>query len=431
MSSSASPACSRSWCDPSPRRRPLVTRPFAGWVVVSAVFVQLMTSSGLAFYGLAIYLDALTDEQAFSTTSVSLATSMFFVVSGVVGQLVARLLERHDVRLIVAAGGVVSSISLYLLGAVTSVTQLYAVYVLFAIGFALVGLIPATTLVTRWFQVRRATALSVASTGLSVGAFTLSAPASALIDDRGLADAAPVLALVYLVLTALVVPWLWPSPAQRGLYPDGRAPLPAATPIAEGIPYGQAIRTRFFAVLAAAFVLAMGAQVGGLSQIANLGSERVDRAAGAAAITALALGSVIGRLVGGVLADRLPLIRLAAVLSIGQGLALVGIGFADTRTNLIVIAFVFGTTVGNLLMLQPLITAAGFGVLAYPRIFALLSLIVTAGVAGGPFLLGFLRDQSSYQTSYLVAGALSFGAAAVFTATGVPRPTPETVAGQR
>ena len=405
-------------------------RPFDGWVVVAAVFIQLMTSSGLAFYGLAIYLDALTDEQAFSTTSVSLATSMFFVVSGVVGQIVARLLERYDVRLIVAAGGVVSSLSLYLLGGVGSVGELYAVYVLFAVGFALVGLIPATTLVTRWFQVRRATALSIASTGLSVGAFTLSAPASALIDDRGLADAAPILALIYLVLTALVVPWLWPSPESRGLQPDGKATGGEAVAVAaDGIPYDQAIRTRFFGVLAAAFVLAMGAQVGGLSQIANLGSERIDRAAGAAAITALALGSVIGRLVGGVLADRLPLIRLAAVLSVGQGLALIGIGLADSRVALVVIAFVFGTTVGNLLMLQPLITAAGFGVLAYPRIFALLSLIVTAGVAGGPFLLGFLRDQSSYQTSYVVAGLLSFGAAVVFTATRIPRPSPETVAG--
>ncbi len=407
-----------------------MTRPFAGWIVVCAVFVQLMTSSGLAFYGLAIYLDALTDAEAFSTTSVSLATSMFFVVSGVVGQVVARLLERYDVRLIVTAGGVVSSISLYLLGSVGSVAELYAVYVFFAVGFALVGLIPATTLVTRWFQLRRAAALSIASTGLSVGAFTLSAPASALIDDRGLDEAAPILALIYLVLTIVVVPWLWPSPESRGLEPDGRAREGAAVgATAEGIPYDEAIRTRFFGVLAAAFVLAMGAQVGGLSQLANLGSERIDRATGAAAITALALGSVIGRLVGGILADRLPLIRLATALSIGQGLALIGIGLADSRLALIVIAFLFGTTVGNLLMLQPLITAAGFGVLAYPRIFALLSLIVTAGVAGGPFLLGFLRDQSSYQTSYVVAGFLSFAAAGVFAATRTARPSPETVMG--
>lgn len=404
-----------------------MTRPFAGWIVVSAVFIQMMTASGLTFYGLAVYLDALTDEQAFSTTSVSLATSMFFIVSGVAGQLVARALERFDVRAIVASGGALSALSLYLLGGVSSVPELYAVYLLFALGFALAGLIPATTLVTRWFQVRRAAALSVASTGLSVGAFTLSAPTSALIADRGLDAAAPILALLYLVLTAITVPFLWPSPAARGLNPDGQAATDEPVAATDGIPYDEAIRSRFFAVVAAAFVLAMAAQVGGLSQIANLGSERIDRAAGAAAITALALGSVIGRLIGGVLADRLPLIRLSAVLAVGQGLALAGIGLADARWTLVLIAFLFGTTVGNLLMLQPLIVAAAFGVVGYPRIFALLNLVVTLGVAGGPFLLGFLRDQSSYRTSYLIAAALSFAAAAVFTATGVSRPSPATV----
>lgn len=400
---------------------------FPGWYVVAAVFVQLMTSSGLAFYGLAIYLDALTDEQSFSTTSVSLATSVFFIVSGVFGQLVARLIERYDLRIIVGAGGIVCATSLFLLGSVTTVAQLYGVYILFAVGFALTGLIPSTTLVTRWFQVRRATALSIASTGLSVGAFTLSAPASALIDERGLAEAAPLLGLVFLVLNLAVLPWLWPSPESRQTLPDGLASTGATPPVATGIAYERAIRTRFFGFVTAAFILAMGAQVGGLSQLANLGSERLDRATGAAAITALAMGSVIGRLVGGVLADRLPLIRLAAGLAVAQGIALVGIGLADGRGALITIAFLFGTTVGNLLMLQPLIVAAGFGLVGYPRIFALLNLLVTTGVAGGPFLLGFLRDQSSYRLSYTVAGCLSVGAAAVFTASRVPRPSPETV----
>lgn len=402
-------------------------RIFPGWFVIGAVFIQLMTSSGLAFYGLAIYLDALTDEQSFSTTSVSLATSVFFIVAGVVGQLVAHLIERYDLRIIVGAGGAVCATSLFLLGRVTSVTQLYAVYILFAVGFALSSLIPSTTLVTRWFRVRRATALSIASTGLSAGAFTLSAPASALIDARGLADAAPLLGLVYLGLTLLVLPWLWPSPESRGTVPDGDRATGSPAPAAGGVTYERAIRTRFFAIVTAAFILAMGAQVGGLSQIANLGSERVDRAAGAAAITALAIGSAIGRLIGGVFADRVPLVRLAAALSFGQGVALVGIGLADSRGSLIVIAFFFGTTIGNLLMLQPLIVAAGFGLIGYPRIFALLNLLVTAGVAGGPFLLGFLRDQSSYRTSYAVAGGLSVAASAVFTATRVPRPSPETV----
>ena len=71
--------------------------------------------------------------------------------------------------------------------------------------------------------------------------------------------------------------------------------------------------------------------------------------------------------------------------------------------------------------------ASAFGITAYPRIFAIQQLLVTIGVAGGPLLLGFLRDQSSYRVSYVVAGGLSVIAAAVLTTSGVRHPTPTTV----
>ena len=104
-------------------------RPFPGWYVVAAVFVVLSATSGLVFYGLAVYLDALTDEQSFSTTSVSLATSVFFIVGGITGRVIAPLIERHDIRIVITAGGTLVAASLYLLSEVTSIVALYAVYV--------------------------------------------------------------------------------------------------------------------------------------------------------------------------------------------------------------------------------------------------------------------------------------------------------------
>ena len=74
----------------------------------------------------------------------------------------------------------------------------------------------------------------------------------------------------------------------------------------------------------------------------------------------------------------------------------------------------FGATVGNILMLQPLLIAQRFGVRDYPRIFSRTQLYTTIGVAGGPLLLGWLRDVAGgYRTSYLVAGACSLAGAAV------------------
>ena len=211
---------------------------FAGWWVVGSVFVLFVANSGLTFYGLAIYLDALTDEQDFSTTSVSLATSMFFVVSGITGRLIASLIETHDIRWVIGAGAAISSGSLFALGSVDTIPKLYVVYAIFAIGFALCGIVPGTTLITRWFHTRRSVALSIASTGLSVGGLTLTKVASSLIDTRGLDNAAPILAVVLLLLVAITLPTMWPSPESRGTVPDGGTPAPtaeAATPIAASV----------------------------------------------------------------------------------------------------------------------------------------------------------------------------------------------------
>ena len=49
------------------------------------------------------------------------------------------------------------------------------------------------------------------------------------------------------------------------------------------------------------------------------------------------------------------------------------------------VALFFGATVGNLLMLQPLLLAEAFGVREYPRIY-LSQLLSTLGVAPGPAL---------------------------------------------
>ena len=140
---------------------------FPGWWVVTGCFVVLAVSSGLGFYGLAVYLNAFSNERGWPLSSISLATTLFFVVGGVAGVAVARVIARHDVRIVIVAGAVVGGVALGVLGRVEQQWQLFVVYAVFAAGWAAAGLVPVTTVVTRWFHTRRSVALSVASTGLS------------------------------------------------------------------------------------------------------------------------------------------------------------------------------------------------------------------------------------------------------------------------
>ncbi len=189
---------------------------------MAGCFLTLMTTSGLSFYGLAVYLNAFSDERGWSLASISLASTVFFVSSGVLGLVVGKMMVRIDARRIMLAGAIVGAAALALLGQVQQEWQLYVVYAVFAFGFAGAGLIPTTTVVTRWYQTGRAVALAITSTGLSVGGMVLTPIAKWLSDSVGLATASPILAVVWLVGTVpMIVFMIKPAPEPMGWLPDG------------------------------------------------------------------------------------------------------------------------------------------------------------------------------------------------------------------
>ena len=199
---------------------------FPGWWVVAGCFTVLLVNSGLAFYGLAVYLNAFSNEKGWALGTISFGVTVFFVVGGVVGLWIARLIARFDVRYIMMAGGVIAGGSLALLGQVETQWQMFLVYAVFAVGYAAAGLVPATTVVTRWFHSKRAVALSVASTGLSVGGIVITPFAKRFIDEYGLSATTPWLGLVFVAVT---VPLLgsWSNPIQKrsvGRQTDSVAP---------------------------------------------------------------------------------------------------------------------------------------------------------------------------------------------------------------
>jgi MFS family permease len=394
---------------------------FPGWRVVAASFATLCITSGLGFYGLAVYLNSFANERGWEVSSISRATTLFFVVAGFTGLLAARLMATRDVRAVVVAGAVLGAIALALLGRVEQRWQLYAVYSLFAVGFALAGLVPATTVVTRWFHVKRSTALSIASTGLSVGGVLVTPLAKYLLDTHGLRTITPVLAVVWLVgIVPMTVLFLLPDPARAGWMPDGeRIDVTAAAPVPGGMPWAQARRHRFFLATMAGYVLLLGSQVGGIQQLVKLVEERTDRGAATFATAVLAVMSVIGRLVGGQVVRRVSMTAVLLVLAAGQAVTLALLAVLHDRVALFVTIGVLGITVGNILMLQPLLLAERFGVRDYPRIYSRSSFVTMFGTAAGPLLLGELHDGAGgYRTSYLAAAGCALVGALVLSTAG-------------
>jgi MFS family permease len=396
---------------------------FYGWYIVGAVFVIQTVSCGLIFYNLSILLKAFVANNGFSVSATSTATASFFLAGGIAGLGVGWLMDRYDPRIIITFGSCCAALALAGAGHVTALWQLYAFYILFGIGNAAVAVIPGTTLVARWFDRGRSRAIAYASTGLSLGGIVFTPVSVTLIQRLGLTEATYWLALV-LVLGVVPVAWVFlrPSPASMGLAPDGDEPRRAADGSIvppDGIAFDIAIRSRFFILCTLAYVFSMMAQVGSLAHQFRLVATRTgDDHVAALAVSVMAAASVMGRLVGGSVLSRVSSKRYLLGVFMLQGVSFALFAFAEGTTALLIVSAMFGATVGNLQMMQPLIMAEAFGLKAYARILSLAQMITTCANSMGPALLGFLYERGGgYELAYLViTGSSLLGIAALIAA---------------
>ena len=134
------------------------------------VFVIMTFASGLGFYNISVILSALTREQGFSVSLMSAATAVFFIVSGFAGMGISRLITRFDIRLTIITGAQLWRRARW---CCWPIAQRFGRSLWFTRCSALVLpaaiWCPGATLISRWFERGRAKALSIASTGLSMG----------------------------------------------------------------------------------------------------------------------------------------------------------------------------------------------------------------------------------------------------------------------
>ena len=374
------------------------------WQIVGALFAMMMFSSGLGFYNQSVLLEALTRERGLTVFAASLAPTIFFAVSGFAGLGVASVIERVDARWSVAAGVAICAASLVLIGRVETILQVYSAFALFGFGFSATNMLTASTVVTRWFARRRALALSVVFTGLSVGGIAVAPFAAWVMGEYGLRRGTEMVAAVYVVGILPVSLWrLIPRPRGEmdrvGEFDGAEEP---------GVGAREAFRSRYFLGVAGTFFFGLMAQVGAIAHQFRLVSVHEPGAAGLA-VSVLAASSVVGRLASGALLERVPYRGFAFTLLVFQGFTLVVLGSSTSVAGLLVTSSAFGITIGSFLMMQPLLIAEAFGTRSYARIYSVSTLLASIGVALGPFLLGWAHDLAGgYRNAYALGAVMSW-----------------------
>ena len=235
------------------------------------------------------------------------------------------------------------------------------------------------------------------------------------IQTLGLTEAVSRQAFLYVLVVVPVTLWLLRSaPADVGLVPDGYAQQ-APTESLSGRSFEEGIRDPFFWWLNIAYLVLMLAQVGAIAHQYGLLTERLPSHLLAAALMILPLSSVVGRLIGGFALDRISMFGFTLLMMLGQALSLLILAFAQPVWLIALGLAALGFTVGNLLMLQPLIMADRYGLKSYSRLFSWANFLSVLGVASGPGLMGWLFALSGgYQWPFLLASAAGGLAALLF-----------------
>ena len=414
---------------PQPQpQRPLAARLwpasiYYGWAIVFACSTLLFVSVGVGYYGLAVYLGPLQELHGWSNGQVSLATGLYFAASGLTGALVGPLIDRYGARPWMAPGLILIGVSSLGIGQVDQLWQLYFVYLGLAIGTGMSAGVAVNATLARWFLHRRAWAMAVSSTGVSLGGVVLSPLNGFLIEGFGLDVATPIMgALIVVVGLPIVLFVLVWDPRQMGLPQDGfgnHAPAAlrnAARSIANQTrtwTLRRATRTVAFWAILLSFVIVLLAQTGFiLHQTAFLEERLGSLTAATTTLSVTAFGSIVARLiVGRFFADRVDLRFLTVIMFVVQGAAALVVIHVDHAASTFIAILIFGFTIGNVYMLQSLLTSDVFGYVSFGAVYGLIAMATQLSSGVGPWMIGLLYDLTdSYTWPLTVTALLTFAA---------------------
>ena len=406
------------------RKAPL----FYGWWIVLATGYILLVGAGVGFYAQSVFLDMLVRTQHHSVTDISIGNTIFMGISGLIGILVGTLIERFDIRWVLCAGAIMMTAALYALPHAETITEIYGFYALLGIAYSFIALIPCTTLITRWFERKRATALALAQSGLSLGGVLVTPILTQNLSLQGAIGAqAPLVVGLCLMVIPVCILFVRPYPADKGLLPDGRtsedvtAQEPSTSSTSVTLEFKDIVWSRFFILMTAASFFALLSQIGVMSHIFRWAAERADPDVTLKVIPIMAVASFSMRLICGYFLDRISVYKFSLALYAIQGISILFVSYSFGNIYVMLSTAIFGCSVGLILMVQPLLLANAFGLANFSRLLGVNQLIMSFGVALGPLIVGAAYDLlGGYSMSFPIVSGTSLLALVLLRLAGRP-----------
>jgi MFS family permease len=406
---------------------------FYGWLIVGVAFVTmaLAVTSRTSF---SLLMPPLIDEFGWDRGLAAGAFSFGFLVSAIVSPLIGRVVDRHGPRVVIETGVVLVTLGLVTAPFIRNSWQLYVTLgVLVGSGANLMSFTAHSLFLPNWFVRRRAFAISIAFSGVGIGALVLLPWLQAIIGRDGWRASCWALALLVLVVLGPINLLVRHRPQDLGLLPDGETPAERASAarranvvdaawVATDWTLARAIRTSRYWWIALGYFCALVAwyavQVHQTKYLAEIGFSPMVAAWALGIVSAVAIP---GQIALGALSDRIGREWIWSAGCLGFALcyaALIGLERAPSEALLWTMVFTQGFLGYALTSVMAPIVAEIFEGPHYGSIFGTLSVALIAGGAAGPWMAGAIHDATgSYRLAFLLTiGCCVISAVAIWIA---------------
>jgi MFS family permease len=387
---------------------PLNARFFQGWVVVAAAFSVLFLAYGLQFsYG--VFVTPMAEELGWTRADTALPYSVYVFGYSVLSAVTGRATDRFGPRAVIACGAGLLGIGWGLSALVTTRWQLLlSLGVVASFGMS-VAWVPCNATVARWFTRRRGFAVALASSGTSFGNFLVPSLAAAAVAAYGWRATLGGMAAIAALLILVAARFMARDPESVGLWPDGDpAPL-QSSPVVTGMTVREALWTEPFLLLIGIYLLTWLVVfvpfVHAAAYAEDLGFGKV---AAASVLSAIGIGGVAGRLMSGVLSDRLGQFPALIGIFALQTVSFLLFAYAHSLLWLWLAAAVFGFSYGGGVTVVAPICSVLFGRAHVASVVGALFAIAASPAALGPWLAGWLHDTTGeYDTAFLLSAGVN------------------------
>jgi MFS family permease len=376
-----------------------------GWVVVGTLFASLffIVGSNDTF---GIFLTPLISEFGWSRAQVSLLFTGESLALGVSATLVGRLLDEIDARWVIGGGAILSGFCYLAATRVHSFAPMFVIFLLIGVGLAATAFLPASVVLSNWFDDNRGMAMGMAMAGEPIGASLLAILVSAAIAYGGWRFGFVAIALPMFVIVAPLALILL-----RSHPPDRTRTLAEHRDTLAGLEVRPALRTRSFWMLALAW-LCWGYSFGGpfTHLVAYLTGLGYSPGRAALAFSVMMGFLAIGEFALGRTADRAGAkITVAMVFVFTALMQIILLGAANVAV-LVIFVVGNGLVIETAQVILPMVLADSLGLKRFGSLTGLMWFPLCVGVALGPWVTGRIFDLIG---SYTFAFELSAGTALV------------------